>query len=98
MKLHIPEKSLAQFCRKWKVRELALFGSALTDDFGPESDVDLLVDFADDADLSLYDWLEMRGELEALFGRQVDLVSQEDLRNPFRRHSVLTSKEILYAT
>ncbi|MDX9972636.1 MAG: nucleotidyltransferase domain-containing protein [FCB group bacterium] len=97
-RLYIPENSLALFCRKWKIEELSLFGSTLTDEFGPDSDVDVLIDFGGDADWSLYDWLEMKGELEALFGRRVDLVAREELRNPFRRYAVLSSREVIYAS
>lgn len=93
----LPRESIAGFCRKWKIRELALCGSVLRDDFGPDSDVDVLVDFADDADWSLYDWVDMIAELEALFGRKVDLVAMEGLRNPFRRQTILSTREIIYA-
>lgn len=95
--IDIPTERLAGFCRKWKVTELALFGSVLRDDFGPESDVDVLVELAPDHGLDLFDWVEMIDELKAIFGREVDLVSKRGLRNPFRRHRILTTREVIHA-
>ena len=92
-----PTDRLEAFCLRWQVRELAVFGSALREDFGPESDVDVLVSFRPEARCSLMDWEDMRDELRAIFGRDVDLVEKEGLRNPFRRHAILSSAETLYA-
>jgi predicted nucleotidyltransferase len=69
----------------------------LRDDFGPASDVDVLVEFEPDAPWSLYEWIDMMDELRAVFGREVDLVEKDGLRNPFRRHAILTSREVVYA-
>ncbi len=96
-KLSIPEKKIRAFCRRWKVTEFALFGSILRDDFRPESDVDVLVSFAADVRWSLWDLAEMQQELEGIFGRSVDLVENGALRNPFRRQSILGTKEVVYA-
>lgn len=93
----VPTERLAEFCRKWKVTELALFGSVLREDFGPDSDVDVLVELAPDHGLSLFDWVEMIDELKAIFGRDVDLVSKRGLRNPFRRHRILTTRQVIHA-
>jgi predicted nucleotidyltransferase len=89
---------IKSFCRRWKIKELAVFGSALREDFAPESDVDVVVTFEPDAPWSLYDWPEMTDELKAIFGREVDLVEKAGLRNPFRRHAILTSRKVIYAT
>jgi len=96
-KVHLPLDRIADFCRRWKITEFSLFGSVLRDDFRPDSDIDVLVSLAPDATWSSFDWVEMRDELAALFGRRVDLVSKRGLRNPFRRHAILTSREIIYA-
>lgn len=96
-RIAIDHDAIEAFCRKWKVSELSLFGSVLRDDFQPDSDVDVLVSFAADAPWSLFDWVEMIDELRALFGRDVDLVSKRGLRNPFRRHEILTRREVIYA-
>ncbi|MBI2881076.1 MAG: nucleotidyltransferase family protein [Candidatus Tectomicrobia bacterium] len=96
-RIEIPEEKIAEFCRRWKIVEFALFGSVLREDFGPESDVDVLIEFAEDTGWSLYEWVDMIDELKATFGRDVDLVSKGGLRNPFRRHAILTTREIVYA-
>lgn len=95
--IEVPKDQIAAFCHRWKVEELSLFGSVLREDFGPDSDVDVLVTFAEDADWSLYDWVDMIEELKVIFGRDVDLVSKRGLRNPFRRHAILTTREVVYA-
>ena len=97
MNIATPRRQLDAFCHKWKVAELAAFGSATRDDFRSGSDVDLLVTFAPDAEWSLYDWTDMIAELREIFGREVDLLSAQALRNPFRRHEILKAREILYA-
>lgn len=93
----VDSSRIADFCRRWRVSELSLFGSVLRDDFGPGSDVDVLVSFEPGAPWSLWDLSRMREELEAIFGRGVDLVEKKGLRNPFLRHAVLTSRQVVYA-
>jgi len=98
--VEVDRERLAAFCRRWRVVELALFGSALRDDFGPDSDVDLLVRFAPDARVGLLEHVAMEEELSALFGRKVDLVSRraiERSRNPIRRRAILSGAEPIYA-
>jgi predicted nucleotidyltransferase len=98
-KIDLPREKLADFCRRWKVTELALFGSILRRDFAPESDVDLLVSFAPDARWSLFDLVEMQDELAALLGREVDLVERravERSENYIRRRHILNSAEPIY--
>lgn len=93
----IPHDRIADFCRRWKITEFALFGSVLRDDFGPDSDIDVLVTFAPDTFHDIDDWIAMRDELELLFGRRVDLVSRASLRNPFRRREILDTRRVLHA-
>ncbi len=91
--------SLGEFCLRWKVAELAVFGSALRSDFRPDSDIDLLVTFAPDADWSLLDQVKMEEELSALLGRKVDLVSRravERSANWIRRKAILESAEPIH--
>jgi hypothetical protein len=92
----IPPDALEAFCRKWRVRELSLFGSVLRDDFGPDNDVDVLVSFDEDAPWSLWDLIAMQDELAELVGRPVDLVEREGLRNPFRRRRILETRQVIY--
>ncbi len=74
VRVTIDRARIAEFCRKWRVKELSVFGSALRSDFGPDSDVDVLVELEPDHGLVLYDWIEMIEELREIFGRDVDLV------------------------
>lgn len=96
-KVQLDPEGVAAFCRKWRIREFSIFGSALRDDFGPESDLDFLVSFSQDSAWDLFDIVTMREELEAWLGRKVDLVEKEALRNPWRRHEILRTREVLYA-
>jgi hypothetical protein len=93
----LPLDQIEAFCRKWQIAELALFGSVLRDDFRPDSDVDVLVTFAPDARVSLWDWGPMLAELRVIFHREVDLVEKTALRNPFRRRHILSSYRVIYA-
>jgi uncharacterized protein len=88
---------LAGFCRRWRIDELALFGSVLRSDFRSDSDVDVLVTFEPDAPWTLWDLSRMRAELKELFGREVDLVEKKALRNPFRRQAILADQRVIYA-
>ena len=91
--IDIPKEQLREFCRKWKVTEFALFGSAVRpEEFGADSDVDVLVRLAPDAPWSLGLWLDMQEELATIFGREVDLVERdavESMRNYLRRAAIL---------
>jgi predicted nucleotidyltransferase len=96
----IDQQAVERFCRKWGIRELALFGSVLTGEFRPDSDVDVLITFSEPRP-DLGPWGEnldtMREELETMFGRRVDLVQKKLVKNPFRRHHILTTRRIIYA-
>lgn len=93
----IDRNTLADFCRKWKIRELSLFGSALRDDFNAESDLDFLVSFEPEAVFDIDQFFSIKEELESRFGRPVDLVEKEALRNPWRKYEILRTREVLYA-
>ncbi|MBL7141086.1 MAG: nucleotidyltransferase family protein [Planctomycetes bacterium] len=98
--LKIDEAALAEFCRRWKVQELSAFGSVLRDDFGPESDVDLLVTFAPDAEWTLFDHFRMEEELSEILGREVDLLTRRSVEsspNWIRRRSILETARTIYA-
>lgn len=99
-RIEIPREAVAEFCRRWQITEMALFGSVLREDFQPDSDVDVLVRFADDARHTLFDMVRMREELRGVLGREVDLVSRrgiESSRNALRRKAILDSAEVVYA-
>ena len=97
LKLEVPRDAIGRFCRRWRITELALFGSVLREDFGPASDVDVLVTFGPDGGITFDNRAEMVDELSDIFGRPVDLVEKTGIRNPFRRHSILTTREVVYA-
>jgi predicted nucleotidyltransferase len=95
-RVDIDTEKLADFSARHQVAELALFGSALRDDFGPESDLDILVTFKLGARVSLFDLVDMAEELSVLFGRHVDLVPKQGLKPRIRR-SVIEGSQVLYA-
>jgi uncharacterized protein len=99
-KLRVSKETIEKFCKKWKITEFALFGSVLREDFRPDSDVDVLVTFSPDSDWGVEHLLDMKEELEALFGRAVDLVEKrlvEESRNYIRRKHILSHMEAVYA-
>ncbi|MEA2570118.1 MAG: uncharacterized protein QOI24_2119 [Acidobacteriota bacterium] len=95
--IEVPTERLAEFAKKWRIIELSLFGSVVNGDFREDSDVDVLVKFEDDAPWSFSDYLDMKDELESFFGREVDLVERDLVTNPFRRHSIMRTRRIVYA-
>jgi predicted nucleotidyltransferase len=95
--VQLDRNMLAEFCRKWRIRELSIFGSALREDFNANSDLDFLVSFEPGASLDIDRLLDMKEELEACFGRPVDLVEKEAMRNPWRRHQILKTRQVIYA-
>lgn len=97
IRITLPQKEIEGFCIKWKVSEMALFGSVLSEEFRSESDIDILVSFKADAGWSLFDFVDMIDELKEIFGRKVDLVEKDSLRNPFRKQAILSSNEVIYA-
>jgi len=96
-RIPIDHDRIVEFCRRWKIREFSLFGSVLRDDFRPDSDVDVLVTFTADAPWSLLDLVTMRDQLRQIFGREVDLVEEAGLRNPFRCQGILNHREVIFA-
>ncbi len=99
LKIKIPKAKIAEFCKHWNISEFALFGSALRSDFRPDSDVDVLVSFAPQAHVTLFDMVHMQDELKAIFGHRVDLVSKrgvETSRNYLRRKYILESAEVIH--
>lgn len=93
----IPKEKLIEFCRRWRVAEMGLFGSILREDFNEGSDVDVLVSFAPNSSWTLLDFSAMQDELSDILARKVDLVEREALRNPFRRKEILRTLELIYA-
>ena len=99
--IQIAKDEIIDYCQRWKIAELAVFGSALRDDFQLSSDIDILVAFEADARWTLLDHVQMQDELGALCGRKIDLVSRrglENSRNRIRREAILNSAEVIYVS
>ena len=98
--LALPQEKLEAFCQRWRIDEFALFGSVLREDFGPDSDLDVMVTFSPEASWGLLDHLRMELELVELLGREVDLLTRravEQSRNWIRRREILDTAEVVYA-
>ena len=99
-RLGVSTSDIAAFCDRWGVAELALFGSVLRDDFGPESDVDVLVRFKAGRTVGLFAAARMSRELAEIFAREVDLMTRaaiERSRNHIRRKAILEAAQVVYA-
>jgi hypothetical protein len=97
----LPLEQIQQFCDRWQITEFALFGSVLRDDFRPDSDIDVLVTFAPEAKRGLSETLQMKDELQIIFGRNVDFIVKaaiERSENWLRRKNILESAQVIYAT
>lgn len=97
----MPKTKIAEFCKRWNVSEFAVFGSALTKDFRPDSDVDIMVDFPTQAKVTLYDMTKMQDELKQIFKRDVDLISKRGVknsRNYLRKKAILESAQVIHVT
>ncbi len=91
-----PSDKLDALCRHWKITKLTLFGSQARGDARPDSDVDLLVEYAPDADWSLLDIARLHEAMATLFGRPVDLVRERNVTNPYRLASIRRHRMLLY--
>ena len=97
--IRIDRDRIADFCRRWSITELSLFGSVLREDFRPDSDVDVMVSFGGGSHWTLLDLAQMREELVGILGREVDLLTRrgvEQSRNPLRREAILSTAEVVY--
>jgi hypothetical protein len=99
--INLPMEKIAEFCNQRQVIELALFGSVLRDDFRPDSDIDVMVEFHPEAHPTFSTLDQMEAELKTIFGRDVDLITRQGIttsRNYLRRHEILSSAQVIYAT
>ena len=100
-RIGVPLSSIAAFCDRWGVEELALFGSVLRDDFGLDSDIDVLIRLKSERTPGLFGMARMQRELADMCHRRVDLVHRpaiERSRNYIRRKAILESARVVYAT
>ncbi len=96
----VSQEKISDFCRKWKISQLAVFGSALRGQLRPDSDLDLLVAFASDSDWSMFDHYRMENELTEMFAREIDLINRkavEENPNSICRNEILNSAKVIYA-
>ena len=99
VQIELPMEAIEAFCQRWQIVEMALFGSVLRADFGPESDIDVLVTFAPEVTRTLQSMMAMEEEIEAIFGRDVDFIVRETIersRNYIRRRAILNSARTIY--
>lgn len=99
--IDLPMEKIADFCDRWQVVEFSLFGSILRDDFCPDSDVDVMVEFAADAHPTFTILDEMEEHLKQIFDRNIDLITRQGIettRNYLRRQEILSSAQIIYVT
>jgi uncharacterized protein len=99
--IDLPLEKIAEFCHQWQVTELALFGSVLRDDFRPDSDIDVMVQFHPEAHPTFSTLDQMEAELKTIFDRDIDLITRQGIeasRNYLRRHEILSSAQVIYAT
>ncbi len=98
--VNVTQEQVATFCEKWKIVKFELFGSVLRDDFGSDSDIDVLATFGEEARLTIHKLVEMEDELKLMFGREVDLVERKVVErnaNWIRRQRILGSARPIYA-
>lgn len=96
--IELPQAEIVQFCQRWKIEEFYLFGSVLRDDFRPDSDIDVMVQFAADARWG-FEIVQMKRELEEIFGRKVDLLTKKSIEkseNWIRRKEILGTARAIY--
>ena len=97
--IDIPLEKVKIFCDLWKVRQFALFGSVLRDDFQPTSDIDVMVQFEPDAFVTFVNLEDMEAKLVTIFDRKIDLVTRDGIknsRNYLRREESLNSAKVVY--
>lgn len=96
-RLPVSEAALADFCQKYGVAELSVFGSVLRDDFGPDSDVDVMLAFRPGYGFTFENTPDIEDALRLIFGRPVDVIEKDRIRNPIRQRSIMSSYRVIYA-
>ena len=88
---------VVHLCKKYSINELSVFGSSIREDFSKNSDIDILVSFSKDSEITLFDIMDLEKEFSELLKREVDIVEKESLKNPIRKTKILSTMEIIYA-
>jgi hypothetical protein len=97
MRINFDHEKINCLAKQWSIAKIMVFGSVLRDDFGPRSDVDILIKFLDNAQVDLLDFVDIQEQLELIFGRKVDLVEEGTVVNPYRKKNIEANTEIIYA-
>jgi len=95
--LYLNPDDVERICKKYQIKELSVFGSALRDDFGKDSDVDLLILFINNFGHTLLDIVDIKDEFKLLLGKEIDLAFKDRLKYPIRRENILSTSEVLFA-
>jgi uncharacterized protein len=99
LNVQLPQQVLVELCQRWKIKTLYLFGSVLREDFRPDSDIDIMVEFETDASWGLLEFVRLKRELETLFDRDVDLITKKSIEqshNWIRRQEILGTAQAVY--
>ena len=96
-RIQLPLKQIEEFCRKYGVQELSLFGSVLRDDFDDQSDIDVMLQFKPECGFSFENTPDIQDDLERIFSRPVDVIEKGKIRNAFRRHAIMNNRRVVYA-
>jgi len=99
LQIQLPQQALTAFCQKWKIKEMFFFGSVLREDFRPDSDIDIMVSFEDNATWGILELVRMKRELKTLLGHEVDLLTKKSIEqshNWIRRQEILGTAQVVY--
>jgi predicted nucleotidyltransferase len=97
--IKINSEKISEICQRYKISELAIFGSVLRGDYNNESDIDLLVEFIPNSGITLFNLVDIKEEFEKLFGREVDIVSKNAIKNSknyIRKKAILDNYKVIY--
>jgi len=95
--IFLESKDIIPLCEKFDINELSVFGSSIRDDFTQNSDVDILVSFGNNSDITLFDIMDLETEFSRLLNKDVVIVEKKSLKNPIRKNRILSTREIIYA-
>jgi predicted nucleotidyltransferase len=95
--IELPTQQIKAFCEKYGVEQFALFGSVLRADFGPDSDVDVMLKFKPGHGFTFENTPDIQDDLQAIFRRKVDVIEMGRIRNPIRQRAIMDSHQVIYA-
>ena len=96
-RIPLPIQQIKAFCENYGVEEFSLFGSVLRDDFGPDSDIDVMLKFKPGNGFTFENTPDIQDDLQRIFARHVHVIEKGRIRNPFRRHAIMSSYRVIHA-